>query len=432
MVRFTYTLLLLAGFSAISAAQTPPAANPQPNALELLQQISKKYAQARHYHIETVQESETRSDMSRSWTKSITTAILATDNRYRFASKAEFGELLKISDGKIETNYNAATKEYTQQPTPEHGPKSPEQSMDMEQSELSTAMAAPKTLSKSMSNMASAEYMPDEEVAAGGKTTPCYVVKAKPKYAGGSLEAHLEMTFWIDKEKLLVRKQWAHQVGPIFGGYTQIFIEDQTILYPVMELDTATMADTFFSFQAPPDAKLVSQLSDPFHPADRLTGTQAPAVTLQATNGKNVSLQDFHGKPVLLDFWATWCAPCVAALGPLKKLHDEAAPKGLTVLSIDEDEEAETATDFLAKHGVAWPNFHDGGEIRGSFRQEGGIPFYVLIDGSGKIVLCKAGPKDAELRAAIAKLGIEISVKDTSDAKSSGMPDNKPNDKPQD
>jgi peroxiredoxin len=272
--------------------------------------------------------------------------------------------------------------------------------------------------------------MPDEEFAAGGKTMPCYVIKAKPRYAGGSLDAHTEITFWIDKEKLLVRKQWAHQVGPIFAGYTQIFIEDQTTFYPIMELDTTTMADAFFSFQAPAGAKLVSQLSDPFHPADRLTGTQAPAVTLQATNGKNVSLQDFHGKPVLLDFWATWCAPCVAALEPLKKLHDEATPKGLTVLSIDEDEEAVTAADFFAKHQVSWPNFHDEGEIRGSFRQEGGIPFYVLIDAKGKIVLCKAAPKDSELRAAIAKLGIEISVKDTSDAKSSGMRDNKPDDKP--
>jgi outer membrane lipoprotein-sorting protein len=124
MVRFTYMLLLLAGFSAISAAQTPPAAPPRPNALELLRQISKKYEQARYYHIETVQESETHSDMSRSWTKSITTAILAPGNRYRFASKAEFGEILKVSNGKIETNYNAATKEYMQQPTPEHGPQS--------------------------------------------------------------------------------------------------------------------------------------------------------------------------------------------------------------------------------------------------------------------------------------------------------------------
>jgi thiol-disulfide isomerase/thioredoxin len=269
-----------------------------------------------------------------------------------------------------------------------------------------------------MGSSVSAEYLPDEEFAVGGKTVLCYVIKAKPRYSGGFPDVHAEITFWIDKENLLVRKQRLHEEGPIFGGYAQNFIEDRTILYPVMDLDITSMADSFFSFQTPADAELVQQLSDPMHPVDKLTGTQAPAVSLQNANGKNVSLQDFHGKPVLLDFWATWCGPCVAALEPLKKLHEEAAPKGLTILSVDEDEDAETATDFFAKHGVTWPNFHDSGEIRSSFRQEGGIPFVVLIAADGKIVFSKAAPKDAELRAAIAKLGIELPVKEAKEAKS--------------
>ncbi len=426
MVRLTYTLLFLAGFSAISAAQTTPAVPPKPNAAELLRQVSKKYAQVRYYRVEEVNEITTRGNLSHDWNKSMGTAIVAPGNRYRFESKAEFGEMIKVSNGKTETNYNPTTKEYTQQPTPEHGPESPKGAMNMQQVELYGTITLLKTLSKNMGSSVSAEYLPDEEFAVGGKTVPCYVIKAKPRYSGGSLDVHAEITFWIDKEKLLVRKQLLHEEGPLFGGYAQNFIEDRTILYPVMEVETTSMADTFFAFQSPADAKLVPQFSDPMHPVDKLAGTQAPDVSLQNANGKNVSLQDFHGKAVLLDFWATWCAPCVAALEPLKKLHEETAPKGLTILSVDEDEEAETATDFFAKHGVTWPNFHDSGEIRSSFRQEGGIPFVVLIAADGKIVFSKAAPKDAELRAAIAQLGIEIPVKDAKNDKSSDKPADKP------
>jgi hypothetical protein len=82
------------------------------------------------------------------------------------------------------------------------------------------------------------------------------------------------------------------------------------------------------------------------------------------------------------------------------------------MLSIDEDDDAQTANDFFAKHGVSWSNFHDDGELWRSFPGGGGIPFYVLIDSSGQIVFAKSGPKDSELRAAIAKLGIELPAKD--------------------
>ena len=117
-----------------------------------------------------------------------------------------------------------------------------------------------------------------------------------------------------------------------------------------------------------------------------------------------MSLGSFQGKPELLDFWAPWCAPCVESLPALEKLYKEAVDKGLVMLSIDNDEEARTATEFLAKRKAPWLNFHLTDQIAAAF-PEHGIPYFVLVDASGKVVYSYQGLDEAGLRAAVAKLG---------------------------
>ncbi|QNI33597.1 TlpA family protein disulfide reductase [Alloacidobacterium dinghuense] len=152
----------------------------------------------------------------------------------------------------------------------------------------------------------------------------------------------------------------------------------------------------------PPDAKLIAKFSDnPFGPD--MTGETAPDVQLVAADGKRTPLSSYRGKPVLLDFWATWCTPCVVSMPKLADLNHDAASKGLVLLSVDEDEEEKTATDFLAKHQYTWPNTHDDGKIGDAFKKLG-IPLVVLIDAQGKIVFYKSGEDDAGLRKVLAGL----------------------------
>lgn len=114
MVRLPYIFLLLTGFSLISFGQASPAIAAKPDAAELLQQISKKYATATYYHVEATQESISKSALSGGWDKSIFTAIVAPGNRYRFEGHTSFGWPLKVSDSKTEIHYNADFHEYTQ------------------------------------------------------------------------------------------------------------------------------------------------------------------------------------------------------------------------------------------------------------------------------------------------------------------------------
>jgi len=135
----------------------------------------------------------------------------------------------------------------------------------------------------------------------------------------------------------------------------------------------------------------------------QFVGKQAPAITLKALDGKDVPLKSFQGKPVLFDFWATWCVPCIESLPAIEKLYHEAAKNGLVLLSIDQDEEPNKAYEFWSKRNEPWPNFHGSADILGHF-PEHGIPFFVLIDASGQVVFSAAGLDEIALRTALAKL----------------------------
>ena len=92
----------------------------------------------------------------------------------------------------------------------------------------------------------------------------------------------------------------------------------------------------------------------------------APDFTLKALTGETVSLESLKGKLVLVDFWATWCVPCVKAMPDMQKLQDKYSTKGFTVVGISIDEEgAKKVTPFLAKSKVkfTYPILLDSGTI---------------------------------------------------------------------
>jgi thiol-disulfide isomerase/thioredoxin len=243
-----------------------------------------------------------------------------------------------------------------------------------------------------------------------GIAIPSYVVHVSTaQRKGPKSEAYsLEETLWIDKTTWTVRKTVAHE-NTSFGVGGVPFVQETVTIYETAQLNTA-VPEALFQFAPPQDAKLVAKFADAMNPD--LTGETAPEVQLVAADGKKVPLSSYRGKPVLLDFWATWCAPCVASMPGLAKLQQEAALKGLVMLSVDEDEEAKTANDFLAKNHYAWPNTQDDGKIGDAF-QKVGIPLVVLIDAQGKIVFCKSGGDDDALRKVLTGLGPQFAGLDT-------------------
>ncbi len=116
-----------------------------------------------------------------------------------------------------------------------------------------------------------------------------------------------------------------------------------------------------------------------------LTGKPAPGFTVKDVDGRQVTLASMRGKVVLLDFWATWCAPCRMSLPHVQALHNQFKEKGLVVAGVDTNEPAEKARKYFADRKFTFANLLGSGS--GIVKDYGaeGIPLAVLIDREGVV-----------------------------------------------
>ena len=127
----------------------------------------------------------------------------------------------------------------------------------------------------------------------------------------------------------------------------------------------------------------------------------APAVSFTDAGGARHTLASYKGHYVLLNMWATWCAPCVAELPALTRL--KAAAPGVTVLAVNMDRGQVDAAGFLKSHNAAALGSMRDTDITlmrsfGAF----GLPTTVLIDPKGNVVARAEGPATWDSPASIA------------------------------
>ena len=113
----------------------------------------------------------------------------------------------------------------------------------------------------------------------------------------------------------------------------------------------------------------------------------APAWKLADLDGKPISLADFKGKVVILDFWATWCAPCRDEIPGFVELQKKFADQGLVVIGISLDQEgAAFVQRFVKQHGVTYPVVLGDPEVAAAYDGIDALPTTFIIDRAGKVV----------------------------------------------
>lgn len=118
-------------------------------------------------------------------------------------------------------------------------------------------------------------------------------------------------------------------------------------------------------------------------------GAEFPGFSFEDLEGKAIALADYRGKVVLVDFWATWCPPCIAELPHVLDVYREYHDKGFEIIGISLDKDKDKLETFIANEKMDWPQYFDGkgwdNELSNKYAVSS-IPATFLIGPEGTII----------------------------------------------
>ncbi len=143
----------------------------------------------------------------------------------------------------------------------------------------------------------------------------------------------------------------------------------------------------------------------PFTVSAISVGDTVPSFKARTIDGtKSIAVDDYRGKVVLIDFWASWCPPCLKSLPKYNELRREIGTSDFEIVAVNVDENTEDAKKFLAKHPVSYPIAKDPkGVLPGVFGVKA-MPTSYLVDKNGVVKYVHAAFKEGDIE----KLRVEI------------------------
>ncbi len=352
-----------------------------PDALEILRRAESKYRTMESYRAELVQSSRNirrGGESSQRHTFRLTYRRPGKLRREVLDGSSAGGDL--ITNGETSYFVNANLKEYIQRAVtpPKDGVEPGPEPMFLRMAEG----AARATIVR-------AEVLPVE-----GRSPKCWVIETTPRpepQPQPRMPLLIRATYWVEQGTYAIWKvdRESDLNDPFMGRMTiQSKVEYRSIEFGI------DLPDSLFAYTPPADYKKVEQfdmVSLLQRPAGNLEGKPAPPFTLLDTDGKEVSLEALRGKVVLLNFWATWCAPCRAEMPLLELLDGQFRGRGLAVVGIS-DEAVETIASYWKANGAGFPTLRDpGGKVKEAYGVQG-LPSTFLIARDGRVSFAFTGP----------------------------------------
>jgi thiol-disulfide isomerase/thioredoxin len=141
-----------------------------------------------------------------------------------------------------------------------------------------------------------------------------------------------------------------------------------------------------------PDSTYAAMLRGPREPKDWI-GKPFDLEFADAITGAPVSIKKLKGKVVVVDFWATWCGPCVAEMPKMKELYARYSGQGVEFIGVSLDQPADEGglqklVSFVQENGIAWPQYYQGNGWKSGFSSSwkiNSIPRVFVVDPQGKL-----------------------------------------------
>lgn len=161
---------------------------------------------------------------------------------------------------------------------------------------------------------------------------------------------------------------------PVAGDAGEVPVLDQVAEFPTAESSVAEIP--------------------PSNPGGVLeVGEKALNFTLPDLDGNPISLDDFRGRPVIVNFWATWCAPCRIEMPELQEAYETYRDEGLVILALNQDEPVDVARAYFEDEmGLTFTALQDDNSAIATAFGTIGLPTTFFIDGEGAIAVIHRGP----------------------------------------
>jgi peroxiredoxin/outer membrane lipoprotein-sorting protein len=385
-------VVALTGLALLFSARHPAPAE-ELTAQQILGKVGETCRQLHDYQIEAVQHDlKSVAGQGVAMSEARFTLAIAAPDKVRLNFKNSRLDLLIVSDGQTTWWYLPERKAYTRVSAAATLPLGGE-GADTRRDWIAQVEQILVGRYTGLTMLGSGAVLKrQDDLKVGGKKTLCYVVEVH--------QGDTTHKLWIDAERFLVLRDEEHSKSLKNGVLT-----GHEIRTDVKQAQIGTPSESLFTFAPPPDARQVEMLGIPGEHVN-LTGMSAKDFSLKDAQGTKFSLSDFRGKVVLLDFWATWCPPCLEELPRINALYRQHKDRDLVVLGVG-DEDTGTIRDFLKKSGYELPTLVDSDRTVHKLYGVQVIPTLVIINRQGVVVADYVGRRtEQEVLAALKAAGV--------------------------